>query len=329
MHVPRYLFAMGENLNAKRRRQSAPLGGRIGYFKGSDDTPLRYGAWSPQGENGRGTIVFLNGRSEFIEKHFETYADFSERGYHIATMDWRGQGLSGRMTKNPYKDHQMSFDLRRADLSVFLKSIVKPKLPGPYFVVGHSLGAHMIFHNLHDQPGFFEKAVCLAPMMGIAQVPLPDWMMRAWENIMCGLGLGHVYLPGQGDYGPKRRSLERADYLTSDIERYRDEEAAVDLNPDLAMGGITYGWLRAARRSHERLQSPGFAEAIQTPALILCAGADRVVDNEDIRQFASRMPHAHYECIAGARHELLKERDELRSQAMGKIMRFLKGSGGQ
>jgi len=320
---------MEEDMNVKRRRQSAPVGGRIGYFKGVDDQDLRYGLWTPQGENGRGTIVFLNGRSEFIEKHFETYADLSERGYHVATMDWRGQGLSGRMTSNPHKDHQMSFDLRRADLSAFLKKVVKPKMPGPFHVMGHSLGAHMIFHHLRDQPGFFEKAVCLAPMMGIAQVPFPEWMMRAWENTMCGLGMGHFYLPGQGNYGPKRRSLERADYLTSDLARYRDEEAAVDLNPTLAMGGITFGWLRSARRSHARLESPGFAEAIQTPTLILCAGADRVVDNEDILQFAARMPNAHYECIEGARHEILKERDELRNQALGKIMRFLKGSGGQ
>lgn len=320
---------MGEERNLKRRRQSAPVGGRIGYFKGADDAPLRYGTWIPQGENGRGTIVFLNGRSEFIEKHFETYADLSERGFHIATMDWRGQGLSGRMCKNPYKDHQLDFDLRRADLSAFLKSVVKAKMPGPYYVMGHSLGAHMMFHNLHDQPGFFEKAVALAPMMGIAQVPLPGWLMGVWENIMCGIGFCTAYLPGQGDYGEKRRSLERADYLTSDIARFRDEEAAIDLNPDLAMGGITYGWLRAARRSNERLQSPGFPEAIKTPTLVLCAGADRVVDNEDVKAFTARLPHATLETIPGARHELLKERGELRSQVLGHIMRFLKSGPSQ
>lgn len=310
-----------------RRRRCSPVGGRMGYFKGVDGHPLRYAVWPAQGTHGRGTIVFLNGRSEFIEKHFESYADLSERGFNIATMDWRGQGLSGRMAKNPHKDHQESFDERRADLAVFLKTVVKPKLPGPYFALGHSLGAHMIFHHLHDQPGFFDRAVALAPMMGIAQVPLPDWAMQAWVEGACALGLGTLYLPGQGDYGERRKSLERADYLTSDIARFRDEEAAISDNFGLAMGGITYGWLRAAKRSVLRLERAGFAEAIETPILVITAGADRVVDNEEIADFARRMPQAKIIDIPGARHELLKENDGIRTQVLGHIMRYLKGSG--
>ncbi len=35
----------------------------------------------------RGTIIVLNGRSEFIERYFETFNDLMKRGYCIASFD--------------------------------------------------------------------------------------------------------------------------------------------------------------------------------------------------------------------------------------------------
>lgn len=313
---------------SEKRRRTAPPGGRIGYFDGADGARLRYGLWSA-GDEARGTVVFLNGRSEFIEKHFETYTDLAERGYSVATFDWRGQGLSGRASKNPHKDHQTDFSWRRADLDLFLRKVVKAKCAPPYYAIGHSLGAHMLFHHLHDRPGFFERVVALAPMVGIALEPLPSWVMGAYFGVVCALGFGARYAPGQGDYDERRKSPERAAYLTSNMDRFKDEDAAITLNPDLALGGVTYAWLRAARRSTARLEAPGFAEAIETPCLILMAGADRLVENARIEAFAARLPHAECAVIEGARHELLKERDELRQATFGHIMRYLKRGGSE
>ena len=45
-----------------------------------------------------GTCVLLNGQTEFIEKYFEVIDELRGRGFAVATMDWRGQGGSGRMT---------------------------------------------------------------------------------------------------------------------------------------------------------------------------------------------------------------------------------------
>ena len=38
----------------------------------------------------RGTVVFLNGRADFVERYFETMADMQARGFHVAGFDWRG-----------------------------------------------------------------------------------------------------------------------------------------------------------------------------------------------------------------------------------------------
>ncbi len=48
----------------------------------------------------RGTCILLNGQTEFIEKYFEVIDELRGRGFAVATMDWRGQGGSGRMTQD-------------------------------------------------------------------------------------------------------------------------------------------------------------------------------------------------------------------------------------
>ena len=44
----------------------------------------------------KGTVCLFQGRAEFIEKYYETVRDLRARGFAVATLDWRGQGLSQR-----------------------------------------------------------------------------------------------------------------------------------------------------------------------------------------------------------------------------------------
>jgi alpha-beta hydrolase superfamily lysophospholipase len=52
---------------------------------------LRYARWAARGAP-QGTVCVFTGRSEAIEKYFETIADLLARGFAVAAMDWRGQG---------------------------------------------------------------------------------------------------------------------------------------------------------------------------------------------------------------------------------------------
>ena len=52
----------------------------------------------------RGVCVLLNGQTEFIEKYFEVIDELRGRGFAVATMDWRGQGGSTRMTEDSRKE---------------------------------------------------------------------------------------------------------------------------------------------------------------------------------------------------------------------------------
>jgi len=66
-----------------------------GTIKTPDGVSLRFARWEPP-PGRKGTVCLFQGRSEFIEKYFETVRDLRARGFAVATLDWRGQGLSER-----------------------------------------------------------------------------------------------------------------------------------------------------------------------------------------------------------------------------------------
>jgi lysophospholipase len=66
-----------------------------GTLKTRDGVGLRFARWLPPAGR-KGTVVLLQGRAEWIEKYFETVRDLRARGFAVATIDWRGQGLSSK-----------------------------------------------------------------------------------------------------------------------------------------------------------------------------------------------------------------------------------------
>src|ERR1700694_1956475 len=86
-------------------KNPVPSGATVGAFRGYDGAELRFARWDATRMPRRGTVCLFGGRTEFIEKYFEVIADLRRRGFAVATMDWRGQGGSGRMLRNPNKGH--------------------------------------------------------------------------------------------------------------------------------------------------------------------------------------------------------------------------------
>jgi lysophospholipase len=282
------------------------------YFHTPDNLSIRYGM-IPRAKNCRGTVLFLNGRSEFMEKHFETLSGLHERGFRVCSMDWRGQGMSSRMLPNAHKGYVKSYDDYQRDLAQFLREIVVPGSDGgPLILLCHSMGAHIALRYLHDHPEGISCAVMVSPMIDIRTPPFPPAFARrlvAWG--MAG-GYAEHYAPTQKDFCPPDRRSFRSNPLTHDFDRYMDEKRAVDANPRLALGGVTYGWLRATFDSVDILCSPGYMSRVTTPLLMLRAAEDRVVSLPAQDMLCSSMKNCRIITIAGAYHEILKEKIQIR-----------------
>jgi pimeloyl-ACP methyl ester carboxylesterase len=92
----------------------------------------------------KGTVCLFQGRSDFIEKYFETVRDLRARGFAVATSDWRGQGMSDRALHDRRKGYVRSFSEYQIDLDCFIREIVLPDCPSPIFALAHAMGATVL-----------------------------------------------------------------------------------------------------------------------------------------------------------------------------------------
>ncbi len=327
------------NAAALHRRRSFPAG-VVAHRAMADGWLVRTGLWRGKdaGAGAKGSILFLTGRGDFMEKYCETFHDLVDGGWHVASFDWRGQGLSGRQGDTPMKGHSPGFDNWLGDLDELI-GWFEASLPRPWHAVAHSMGGHLLQRHLAGENGEFTRAVLLSPMLGVRARPLGPKLARWLARAMVWLGRGGAYVVGAGPYVPGTPGSPRQHLLTTDPDRYADEAWWVRQMPALALGGITWGWLDAAFRSLAMIfaappEARGTGEGadarprlqrITTPMLIVIPQDDGLVDNGVTRRALALMPLARLVEIADAGHELLRERDAVRAAVLAQLTGFLEG----
>ena len=296
------------------QRRSLPPGGTIEHWPMADGWPVRLARW----EGARGTILFANGRGNFIEIFAEAIWDWTERGWGVIAFDWRGQGGSGRLGRTPLHGHASDFAPWVADLVTLVG--LAAELPGPLVGVGHSTGGHLWLRALAEGEVRVARVALVSPMLGIAR---GNAAARALTAVMVRLGFGGTFALGQHARLSAAKEELRAAALTSDAARQTDEAWWLASAPELALGGGTWGWLHAAFGSIAGLHRNGALEAITIPVHAELAGEERVTDTRAAIRAVVRPRGATYVVNDGERHELLREADVTRTVVLGRIAAFL------
>ena len=296
-------------------KNPVPSGALTGAFKGYDGVKLRFARWDATRGPKRGTVCLFPGRGEFIEKYFEVVADLRRRGYHVATMDWRGQGGSDRQLANPHKGYVRSFAEYDRDLARFMQEVVLPDCPSPYIAMAHSMGGNILLRNAALPSSWFSRMVLSAPMIAIAPERLGTSMAlsRAYAETLGALGMGASYVKGGVDE-PLEMGPFEGNPITGDRERYQRNRMVLEAAPALGLGSPTIAWLRAALRSIARLTAPDYPLHVEVPLLLFAAGKDTIVSTTAIEEFALRLKVGTHVLIPQAHHEILQETDELRQR---------------
>ncbi|HAK63096.1 MAG: alpha/beta fold hydrolase [Pseudomonadota bacterium] len=290
-----------------------PLDGKFSWLRTQDGVRLRAAFWP--GRKLRGTVLILQGRTECIEKYYETIDELRTRGFAAAAFDWRGQGLSDRALPDRHRGHVLDFAEYHQDMDCFLDGFVArtAELPKPYLILAHSMGAHMALRYLHDRPGPFARAVLCSPMVSINTAPLPHFVARSIACLGVKCGLADSYVPGGQVYDPARNRFED-NPLTHDKARFAREAELFRGNPDLAISSPTLGWLDAAYRSMKMVQEPLYCASIRTPALVLYGSEETICSPLLQARLAEALGAGRAERIPGARHEILQETDAIRAR---------------
>jgi lysophospholipase len=306
-------------------RNPIPSGATPGMMVARDGVKIRYCIWPRTTERSRGTVCLFTGRSEFIEKYFETVGDLRRRGFAVAMMDWRGQGGSDRLLRNPSKGHIEDFAQYDGDLRQFMSEIVLPDCPAPFFGMAHSMGAHILLRSAVTKVCWFDRLILSTPMIDVIRGAIHSPGLRLGVEALVLIGLGDFFIPG-GEARPWELRAFDGNRLTSDRLRYERIRDVLEAAPWLGIGSPTIGWVHAAFRSIMQVDAMSFAAAIKVPTLIIAAGNDTVVSTRAIERFATRVKSCRHLVIAGARHELLQERDEIRDQFWAAFDAYIPGS---
>jgi lysophospholipase len=299
-----------------------PEGARVGMFETTDRVKLRYASFPKGGGAARGTVCLVQGRTEFIEKYFETIIDFQSRGFAVATFDWRGQGGSQRLIRNPKLGYVESFDDYWTDLKSFHASILLPDCPPPYYLVGHSMGGLVCLYAAVRDRMMFERIFLSSPMIGLDRQPFSHRTMARLAETLSLLGLGQMAVGRRAD-----QSLTEASFagnpITSDHRRYMRMLDVMKARPDLAIGVPTVRWAAAAFSAMARASRDSFPGAIKIPVLMLAAARDEIVSTAITEQLGLRMRTGRHAIIPAARHELFMENDMVRGQVFAAFDAFI------
>jgi lysophospholipase len=302
-------------------RRAIPSTATVGRWDTPDGWPHRTITWGAPDRPSRGSLLFLGGRGDHIEKYLESFEDWRHRGWAVESVDWRGQGGSGRTSPDPHVGHIDDFAIWIDDIAAFVTDWTA-RTPGPHVIIGHSMGGHLVLRALAERRIAPDAAVLVAPMLGFL-APYPDWLGQKVGALMCRIGdpARAAWKMSEKPGSPVRlRQL----LLTHDDDRYADEQYWHIAAPETLLGPGSWRWAERAYASFIKLAAPDTLEAITIPMLLLGTSADKLVSPKAIVRDAARLPNASLHIYgAEAAHELLREADGVRNDALARIDDFL------
>ncbi len=299
-----------------------PEGAQVNFMRTSDNVRLRYALWRPREGGNKGTICLVHGRTEFIEKYFETIEDFLKRGFAVATFDWRGQGGSERLINNKKLGYVDQFSDYLIDLQSFYDDILLPDCPPPYYLVGHSMGGLVSLMAGARDRLMFDRMFLSAPMVEVKGQLISMHGMANIAEAICYLGLGKMAASRNINFTTSEEKFV-GNNLTSDYTRYMRSVDIFNSCPDLEILAPTFRWAASAFRAMAYVESDDFPARINVPVLMLAAAKDEVVSSPAIEHLGLTMRVGRHAVIAAARHELFMENDDIRGQVFAAFDAFI------
>jgi lysophospholipase len=154
--------------------------------------------------------------------------------------------------------------------------------------------------------------ILTSPMIGLPYLGRSD-LARVALRALVTAGLGTSYIPGG-----RAEIMDLRPFVgnrrTSDPGRYARCAELVAAEPALGLGSPTIGWTAAAAEAVREFANPHYPGRIEARSLIITPGGDQIVSTAASREFAARSNSISYVLVEAAKHELLMERNNFRSQ---------------
>lgn len=257
-------------------------------------------------------VVFLNGRSDWMEKYefLPTELDLPPTTA-ILSLDHRGQGKSEG--QRAYID---SYDTYCDDLVAVLAETGVDKMP--YDLISHSMGGLIALTAYTKNKIEPEQLILSAPLLRLPAKPIPHAVARPLAKTLKNVKLGTIKFPA----GSERQASPATSVLTSWPLALRKIQTST-----YPLEFVTPAWINATFEALNWLFTKEALESITAPITLFKAGKERVVDNQGLVDW-------HHHCKVNqvpvevvsfpeAQHEILNERFDYRHSAFDYIRRKL------
>lgn len=287
------------------------------FFVTADDAvQLRLAHWLATGE-GRGSVLLFPGRTEYVEKYAEVAARLNAAGLSVLSIDWRGQGLSGRLQDDPRPGHVGEFADYQRDVVEMVVAATELDLPRPWHLLAHSMGGCIGLAALYNELPVATAAFS-APMWGINLRQMPHGVALGISYLAGRLGHGGRTAPGSGAGGTYVLDESfSANLLTHDAPAWSRLVCEAAAWPELTIGGASFDWVAKALNECSRLAT---LDSPDCPVLISLGDGEKIVSSAAVHDRAARWQGAELLELPRCRHEVLMEAPEVRDRFYQALM---------
>ncbi len=290
---------------------------KFGTMRGADGVAIHYAKREIAGE--QAALVIVDGRTEYADKYAELFYDLRDLPWSFYIYDHRGQGLSGRMLKDPQKGYVDNFANYVADLKKFIRTVVKSKRHRRLFILAHSMGGTIAILYGIENPGVLNGIILCSPMLRINTAPYPLEIAKLLTEGITDLGGGDLYVFGGHPYNPAKKFA--GNDLTHSRARFELNKRILRQFPGNELGSPTFQWLDESFKGMKEAREG--AGSLKTPVLILEGDDDTVVGRQAEDDFCKQAPDCTLVHFPGGRHELLMEKDSIRNAVLKRIKKFI------
>lgn len=294
----------------------APTGGICEYRTASDGVRLRVMGWKG-GSNG--TILIFHGRTEYCEKYGPVVQNFLDRGYNVAMLDWRGQGLSDRLHRRPTIGHVEDFLDYQNDVEVLLDFVKDHALNGPYVLLGHSMGGAIGLRAITNGLDV-RSAIFSAPMWDIAINGWGNHIVKAYCFTIGKWFFRDYLVPSTNIRNPSFVQDLDTNNLTNNAYEYFVRIKQLSLHPDLEIGGPSIQWVTQALAETKALRD---MPRPSIKAHCFVGTGENIVSQDAINTVMENWPNGDLTVFPKAKHELMIEEAHITKEFWSTIDSFL------
>jgi alpha-beta hydrolase superfamily lysophospholipase len=273
----------------------------IETIKAPDGTAIITARFVPAGQ-ARGVVLTVHGFGEYNAGYHALGRFFCENGYAAVTYDQRGHGEGNVNSRGVFASYNLLLD----DVDT-MRGQASKWFPGlPLVLFGHSMGGNVAVNYIlkRGQNGF-AKLILETPWFRLFKPPLPAPL----------LFLGRLI--GKISHKPAAVSKLNPDDITRNAEHNRQTNADTLYHNRLSFRIFS----QITDAGEYALQN---AAKLTMPTLLICAGQDKIVSPDAIKEFAAASnDNVAFHLESEGYHALHNDIEPTRSTVLKRMLGFL------